>query len=54
MSDYYKTSKKKPKIIKIRLSPENEKNIGHRIVNVGPGGKETVVEQTTNFKFNKR
>ena len=47
----YKNKRKKPIIIK--LSPENEKNIGYRIVNVGPGGKETVVRQN-NFVINKK
>jgi hypothetical protein len=47
----YTKNKKKPIIVK--LSPENEKNIGYRIVNVGPGGKETVVRQH-NFVLNKK
>jgi hypothetical protein len=46
----YKNKRKKPIIIK--LSPENEKNIGYRIVNVGLGGKETVVRQN-NFVIHK-
>ena len=50
----YTKKEKNPKIIRIKLSPENEKNIGYRITNVGPGGKETVVKQTTNFVFNKK
>jgi len=47
----YTKNKKKPIIIK--LSPEKEKNIGYRITNVGPGGKETVVREH-NFVFNKK
>ena len=47
----YTKNKKKPIIIK--LSPANEKNIGYRITNVGPGGKETVVREH-NFVFNKK
>tara|TARA_R110000803_G_scaffold205848_1_gene272758 strand:- start:567 stop:716 length:150 start_codon:yes stop_codon:yes gene_type:complete len=43
--------KKKPIVIK--LSAENEKNIGYKIVNVGPGQKETVVRQN-NFVINKK
>ena len=46
-------NKKNPKIIQIKLSPENEKNIGYRIVNVGPGQKETVVREH-NFVIKKR
>jgi len=49
----YTNNKKKPKIIEIKLSPENEKNIGYRIVNVGPGGKETVVREH-NFVIHKK
>jgi len=51
MAEYDKTNNKKKPII-IKLSPENEKNIGYRIVNVGPGGKETVVRQN-NFVIHK-
>ena len=51
MSDKSKIARKGP--IRIKLSPENEKNIGYRIVNVGPGGKETVVRQN-NFVINKK
>ena len=51
MADYDKTNNKKTPII-IKLSPENEKNIGYKIVNVGPGGKETVVRQN-NFVIHK-
>ena len=50
MTEYTK-NKKKPIIIK--LSPERAKNIGYRITNVGPGGKETVVREH-NFVFNKK
>ena len=41
MADYYKDYKKKPIVIK--LNPNKE--IGYRVVNVGPGGKETVVRE---------
>lgn len=47
--NYYKDYKKKPIVIK--LNPEKE--IGYRITNVGPGGKETVVREK-NFVFHKK
>jgi len=49
----YTKKEKNPKIIRIKLSPENEKNIGYRITNVGPGGKETVVREH-NFVLHKK
>ena len=52
MADYDKTNNKKKPII-IKLSPKSIKNIGYRIVNVGPGGKETVVREH-NFVIHKK
>ena len=46
MSDKSRVARKGP--IRIKLNPKKE--IGYRIVNVGPGGKETVVRQH-NFVF---
>ena len=35
---------KKPKMIKIKLSPANVKKIKSKITEIGPGGKEYVIK----------
>ena len=48
--DYNKPKVKKGPIV-IRLNPNKE--IGYRIISVGPGNKETVIREK-NFVINKR
>ncbi len=35
---------KKPKMIKIKLSPKTIKNIKSKTTQIGPGGKETIIK----------
>lgn len=50
MADYNKPKIKKGPIV-IKLNPEKE--IGFRILSVGPGGRETVIREK-NFVINKK